>query len=90
MDKLGFQGTIKVFGSPAEETLISRPYMIRAGFFDDVDAVIDNHSGSGFGTSYGVGGNALFSVIFNPCFEYFTYLRRGCIHYILKLCSSIG
>jgi aminobenzoyl-glutamate utilization protein B len=64
MDKHGFQGTIKVFGSPAEETLISRPYMIRAGLFDDVDAVIDNHSGSGFGTSYGVGGNALFSVIF--------------------------
>jgi len=64
MDKHGFQGTIKVFGSPAEETLISRPYMIRGGLFDDVDAVIDNHSGSGFGTSYGVGGNALFSVIF--------------------------
>jgi aminobenzoyl-glutamate utilization protein B len=64
MDKHGFQGTIKVFGSPAEETLISRPYMIRAGLFDDVDAVIDNHSSSGFGTSYGVGGNALFSVIF--------------------------
>lgn len=38
--------------------------LIRAGIFDDVDAVIDNHSGSGFGTSYGVGGNALFSVIF--------------------------
>lgn len=64
MDKFGFEGTIKVFGSPAEETLISRPYMIRAGVFDDVDAVIDNHSGSGFGTSYGVGGNAMFSVIF--------------------------
>jgi aminobenzoyl-glutamate utilization protein B len=64
MDKHGFQGTIKVFGSPAEETLISRPYMIRAGLFDDVDAVIDNHSGSGFSTSHGVGGNALFSVIF--------------------------
>ncbi len=65
MDKHGIKGTIKVFGSPAEETLISRPYMIRAGLFDDVDAVIDNHSGSGFGTSYGVGGNALYSVIFS-------------------------
>jgi aminobenzoyl-glutamate utilization protein B len=38
--------------------------MIRAGLFNDVDAVIDNHSSSGFGTSYGVGGNALYSVIF--------------------------
>ncbi len=65
MEKYGFKGTIKVFGSPAEETLISRPYMIRAGLFNDVDAVIDNHSSSGFGTSYGTGGNALFSTIFS-------------------------
>ncbi len=57
-------GTIKVFGSPAEETLISRPYMIRAGLFEGVDAVIDNHSGSGFSTAYGVEGNALFSAVF--------------------------
>jgi aminobenzoyl-glutamate utilization protein B len=64
MDKFGFPGTIKVFGSPAEETLISRPYMIRAGLFEGVDAVIDNHSGSGFSTSYGRGGNAMFSAIF--------------------------
>ncbi len=64
MDKYGMEGTIKVFGSPAEETVISRPHMIRAGLFEGVDAVIDNHSGSGMGTSYGVGGNALFSVIF--------------------------
>ena len=64
MEKYGFKGTIKVFGSPAEETLISRPYMIRAGLFNDVDAVIDNHSSSGFGTSYGTGGNAMFSTIF--------------------------
>jgi aminobenzoyl-glutamate utilization protein B len=64
MDKYGFKGTIKVFGSPAEETLISRPYMIRAGLFDGVDAVIDNHSSSGFGTGYGRGGNAMYSVIF--------------------------
>ena len=65
MEKYGFKGTIKVFGSPAEETLISRPYMIRAGLFNDVDAVIDNHSSSGFGTSYGTGGNAMYSTIFS-------------------------
>jgi aminobenzoyl-glutamate utilization protein B len=64
MDEYGFPGTIKVFGSPAEETLISRPYMIRAGIFDGVDAVIDNHSSSGFSTSYGKGGNAMFSSVF--------------------------
>jgi aminobenzoyl-glutamate utilization protein B len=64
MDEYDLSGTIKVFGSPAEETLISRPYMIRAGLFDGVDAVIDNHSGSGFSTSYGKGGNAMFSSVF--------------------------
>jgi aminobenzoyl-glutamate utilization protein B len=65
MDKFGLVGTIKVFGSPAEEIVASRPYMVRAGLFKDVDAVIDNHSGSGLGTGYGRGGNALFSSIFS-------------------------
>jgi aminobenzoyl-glutamate utilization protein B len=65
IDKYGLKGTIKVFGSPAEEIVASRPHMIRAGLFNDVDAVIDNHSGSGFGTGYGRSGNALFSVIFS-------------------------
>ncbi len=64
MDEFNIGGTVKFFGSPAEETLISRPYMIRAGLFEGVDAVIDNHHSSKFGTSYGVGGNAMFSVIF--------------------------
>jgi len=65
MVKFGLKGTIKVFGSPAEEIVASRPYMIRAGLFKDVDAVIDNHSGSGFGTGYGVVGNAIFSVVYS-------------------------
>ncbi len=64
MELNNIQGTIKFFGSPAEETVISRPYMVRAGVFNDVDAVIDNHASSGFGTSYGVSGNALISVVF--------------------------
>jgi aminobenzoyl-glutamate utilization protein B len=64
MDRYGFPGTIKVFGSPAEETVISRPYMVRDGLFKDVDVVIDNHSSSGFGTAYGKSGNALFSTVF--------------------------
>ncbi len=64
IEKFRLSGTIKMFGSPAEETLISRPFMVRAGLFNDVDVVIDNHSSSDFGTDYGVSGNALFSVIF--------------------------
>ncbi len=64
MVKFGLKGTIRMYGSPAEETLISRPFMVRAGLFNDVDVVIDNHSSSDFGTDYGVSGNALFSVVF--------------------------
>jgi aminobenzoyl-glutamate utilization protein B len=64
IDAFGLKGTIKVFGSPAEETVVSRPYMVRAGLFEDVDAVIDNHSSSSLATGYGRGGNALYSTIF--------------------------
>lgn len=64
MEEHNIKGTIKFFGSPAEETVISRPYMVRAGVFDDVDAVIDNHASTRMGTGYGVSGNALISVIF--------------------------
>ncbi len=65
MDKDGLPGTIKVFGSPAEETIISRPYMVRAGLFKDVDAVIDNHSGAELETEYGRSGNAVFSILYS-------------------------
>ncbi len=58
-------GTVKLFGSPAEEMLVSRPYMVRAGLFKDVDVVINNHTSSTFSTAYGVAGSAMFSVIFS-------------------------
>ena len=64
MEKYHLKGTIKVFGSPAEETVISRPYMIKAGLFKDVDVVIDNHSNSSFHSSFGINGDAVFSTIF--------------------------
>jgi aminobenzoyl-glutamate utilization protein B len=65
MEQNSLRGTIKFFGSPAEETLISRPYMVRDGVFRDVDAVIDNHASSGLSSSCGVGGTAVMSVIFS-------------------------
>jgi len=65
MEKNKLQGTIKFFGSPAEETVISRPYMVRDGVFNDVDAVIDNHTSSEMSTSYGINGNAVMSVVFS-------------------------
>jgi aminobenzoyl-glutamate utilization protein B len=64
IEKYGFNGTVKVFGSPAEEMVVSRPYMVRAGLFEGVDAVINNHASSEFNTSYGIKGSAMYSVIF--------------------------
>jgi len=64
MEKYQLKGTIKFFGSPAEETLVSRPYMVRAGVFNGIDAVIDNHSSSDFSTSHGAHGTAMISVVF--------------------------
>ena len=65
MEQNRLQGTIKFFGSPAEETLISRPYMVREGVFNDVDAVVDNHASSDFSVSYGVTGTAVISAVFS-------------------------
>ena len=39
------KGTIRVFGTPAEEGGSGKVYMVRAGLFDDVDAVIHWHPG---------------------------------------------
>ena len=43
----GRGGTIKFFGTPAEEGGGGKVYMIRAGLFRDVDAVISWHPGDG-------------------------------------------
>ena len=45
MEKFGLKGTLKVFGAPAEEQLVSRPYIVRDGWFDDVDVAFHNHIG---------------------------------------------
>lgn len=37
------QGTVRFYGSPAEETVGGKLYMVRAGLFDDLDAAITWH-----------------------------------------------
>ncbi|MFP8890223.1 amidohydrolase [Natrialbaceae archaeon A-CW2] len=39
------EGTIKFFGCPAEETLVGKVFMARAGAFDDLDAALTWHPG---------------------------------------------
>ncbi len=64
MEKYGLKGTLKVFGAPAEEQLVSRPYYVRDGWFDGVDVAIAPHIGAEFGVGYGLIQSALISATF--------------------------
>lgn len=46
-------GTIRVYGTPAEEGGSGKVYMVRAGLFDDVSATLHWHPGDGNGVSVG-------------------------------------
>ena len=43
MENYGTKGTIKFFGCPAEENFSGKVFMVREGYFNDVDAVISHH-----------------------------------------------
>lgn len=43
MKSAGLAGTLRLYGTPAEETLIGKAYMARDGLFDGVDAVLEWH-----------------------------------------------
>lgn len=45
MERHGLKGTLKFFGTPAEETYSGKVFMVRAGCFDGVDAVLSHHPG---------------------------------------------
>jgi len=57
-------GTIKAFGTPAEELCIGKPYMARAGLFKGVDAFLDWHPFFNTNTDY-TSCNAYFSIRFH-------------------------
>lgn len=48
-------GTIRVYGTPAEEGGGGKVYLVRDGFFDGVDIVLDWHPGTGNRVSVGTG-----------------------------------
>jgi aminobenzoyl-glutamate utilization protein B len=64
MVKFGLKGTLKVFGAPAEEQLVSRPYFVRDGWFDDVDVAFHDHIAPNFAVGYGLIQAALISATF--------------------------
>jgi aminobenzoyl-glutamate utilization protein B len=43
MEKNGIKGTLRFYGCPAEETLVGKVFMARAGLFDDLDASVTWH-----------------------------------------------
>jgi aminobenzoyl-glutamate utilization protein B len=70
MEECGMKGTLKVIGAPGEEQLISRPYYVRDGLFDDVDVAIHDHIAGEFHTVYGLTHMAAISA-------YFTFLGES-------------
>jgi len=46
-------GTVKLYGTPAEETGIGKVYMLRAGYFKDDDVILNWHPGDRTGASFG-------------------------------------
>lgn len=40
------RGTVKFYGCPAEETLVGKVFMVKAGSFDDVDCALTWHPGT--------------------------------------------
>jgi aminobenzoyl-glutamate utilization protein B len=64
MDEYKLPGTLKVFGAPAEELLIPRPYFVRDGYFKDVDVAFHTHIGEELRTEYGLRQYALISAEF--------------------------
>lgn len=59
MEKYNLPGTIKYFGSPAEESGSSKIFMARSGIYDGTDVVLDNHPGNKFQVKSGVSTSAL-------------------------------
>lgn len=43
MEKLKVDGTVRVYGAPAEELLVGKVFMARDGLFDDCDAILTSH-----------------------------------------------
>jgi aminobenzoyl-glutamate utilization protein B len=43
MEKKGIKGTIRFYGTPAEESSGGKRFMVNAGLFDDVDAALSHH-----------------------------------------------
>jgi aminobenzoyl-glutamate utilization protein B len=64
MEANDISGTISIVPGVAEELIGSRNFMVRAGMFEDLDAMIQVHISSAMSTSYGESGSGLVSTMY--------------------------
>jgi aminobenzoyl-glutamate utilization protein B len=64
MQRHNMPGTVAISFGPAEEQLASRPFLVRAGYFKDVDAIIYLHIREALATGFGVQNYAAISSVF--------------------------
>ncbi len=65
MARYNIPGSVAISLGPAEEQLVSRPYLVRAGLFKDADIAILLHLGANFAAGYGLMNYAAISAKFN-------------------------
>ena len=64
MQRHNIPGTVAISFGPAEEQLASRPFLVREGYFKDVDAIIYLHIGDQLSTGFGLQNYAAISSLF--------------------------
>jgi amidohydrolase len=64
MKRQNLDGTIKFFGSTAEEQLVGKSVAVKAGVYNGLDAFVDWHPGSSNSTGWG-SSNAMYSQTFH-------------------------
>jgi aminobenzoyl-glutamate utilization protein B len=52
MEKENIKGTIRIYGTAAEETLVGKVFLVKAGAYDDVDVMLTWHPGVNNRVSY--------------------------------------
>src|SRR5438128_9188443 len=64
MELYKLPGTVAISFGPAEEQLVSRPFLVRAGVFKNADAALIIHIGDNFSTGHGLQNYAAISAKF--------------------------
>ncbi|MBV9970364.1 MAG: amidohydrolase [Xanthobacteraceae bacterium] len=65
MQRFNIPGSVVISFGPAEEQIVSRPYLVRAGLYKDADVAILLHIGDGFAAGYGLMNYAAISAKFD-------------------------